>query len=372
MRTALALVLLLSGTAVAHPGHSHADEPAAPSRPPSDPLPATLAALAVAGLAAAVARRPRTVIGLTTLLAAGLGLPAGCESADPVPHPPSDPEPMRTLFDQFRADGTVARVEGDFLLIDSTSLPRHPLMVGITSWQQQVPVPQPYTGRNAWRLPLKPTVAARPVSARTGLFRGAVAVAVNGVPIFNALNNRGEDAHKAGELDEYGGHCGRGDDYHYHTAPVHLEAVVGKGRPIAYALDGFPVMGYADAGGKEPADLDECNGRFEADGRYRYYATRAYPYHVGGLRGTVTVRGDQVEPQPKDSPLRPAGEPLRGATVTAFERDDAKTAYTLRYTLRGKDGSVAYTETEPGVWRFVTTTPGGKTTTETFRRRGKR
>jgi hypothetical protein len=37
----------------------------------------------------------------------------------------------------------------------------------------------------------------------------------------------------AGELDEYGGHCGRADDYHYHIGPVHLEKIVGKGNPIS-------------------------------------------------------------------------------------------------------------------------------------------
>jgi hypothetical protein len=100
------------------------------------------------------------------------------------------------------------------------------------------------------------SAATTPISARTALYRGAIALAVNGVPIFNALNNRGEDAYLAGELDEYGGHCGRGDDYHYHIAPVHLEKVVGKGKPIAYALDGFPIYGFTDAD-----DLDAFNGR---------------------------------------------------------------------------------------------------------------
>ena len=54
-----------------------------------------------------------------------------------------------------------------------------------------------------------------------------------------ALNNRGDDALLAGELDDWGGHCGRADDYHYHIAPTHLQTVVGKKVPIAYALDGF-------------------------------------------------------------------------------------------------------------------------------------
>src|SRR5207237_4907440 len=78
-----------------------------------------------------------------------------------------------------------------YLYVASDGLPSHPMMKGIRNWQQQVPLPQPYTGDNAWRIPLKPALAAKPISARTSLYRGAIALAVNGVPIFNALNNRG-------------------------------------------------------------------------------------------------------------------------------------------------------------------------------------
>ena len=34
-------------------------------------------------------------------------------------------------------------------------------------------------------------IAKNPISAKTNLFRGAIALAVNGIAIFNALNNRG-------------------------------------------------------------------------------------------------------------------------------------------------------------------------------------
>ena len=66
---------------------------------------------------------------------------------------------------------------------------------------------------------------------------------MNGVPIFNAPNNRGEDAFLIGELDDWGGHAGRADDYHYHAAPLHLQEIVGDAAPIAYALDGYPIYG---------------------------------------------------------------------------------------------------------------------------------
>lgn len=270
-------------------------------------------------------------------------------------------------FEPFRGKLQL-RSDKDFLFVGSNGLPEHPMMIGITAWQQQVPLPQPYTGANAWRIPLEPRLAARPISAKTALFRGAIALAINGVPIFNALNNRQEDAYLAGELDEFGGHCGRGDDYHYHMAPVHLEKMAGKGNPIAYALDGFPIYGYTDAEGKEPRDLDAFNGRME-NGEYRYYSTRTYPYINGGMRGVVTVRGDQIEPQPRDSPMRPPGQPLRGAKIVDFIRDDEKKSYALRYELNGKTRSIDYTIRADNSATFVYTDGNGKSRTETYRRR---
>lgn len=260
------------------------------------------------------------------------------------------------------------RSTADYLYVGSDGFPDHPMMVGIKAWQQQVPLPQPYTKANSWRIPLRPKLAEKPISAKKALYSGAIALAVNGVPIFNALNNRGVDAFLAGELDEYGGHCGRGDDYHYHAAPVHLEKVVGKGNPIAYALDGFPIYGYTDSKGKEPQDLDEFNGRMEEDG-YRYYSTRTYPYINGGIRGEVFVRGDRIEPQPSDSPVRPAGSPLRGATITDFVRDEARKTYTVKYDLRGAENSVKYTINKDGSYTFTYQEASGKQTSETYRRR---
>jgi hypothetical protein len=38
-----------------------------------------------------------------------------------------------------------------------------------------------------------------------------------------------------------GGHSGKADDYHYHIAPLHLQALIGADKPIAYALDGYAI-----------------------------------------------------------------------------------------------------------------------------------
>jgi len=170
------------------------------------------------------------------------------------------------------------RWDDRFFFVESNGIPDHPLMIGITAWQQQVPIPQKYVGDNAWRIPFQPVPAKTPQSAKNNFLRGAIALAVNGVPIFNPLNNRGDDAYLFGELDEYGGHCGRADDYHYHLAPVHLEKTVGKAQPIAYALDGYPIYGYTEPDGSPVKDLDALNGHKDASGNYHYHATKQYPY----------------------------------------------------------------------------------------------
>jgi hypothetical protein len=218
------------------------------------------------------------------------------------------------------------------------------MMVGIKSWQQQIPTVQPYSGTNAWSIPIKPVLAANPISAKTHFLRGAIAIAVNGVPIFNALNNRGDDALLAGELDDWGGHCGRADDYHYHIAPMHLQSIVGKKAPIAYALDGFPIYGETEVDGKKVIGLDEFNGHFDAKKNYHYHGTKTYPYINGGFKGEVKEIEGQVDPQSLTKAFRPAGAPLRGAVITGLTRIDSN-SFDLKYQLNGSESHIKYTAT---------------------------
>ena len=269
-------------------------------------------------------------------------------------------------FDEFASTVKVF-ASGDYWQVESNGLPAHNMMVGITSWQQQVPLAMTYKGSNAWQLPKQPALADNPVSAKTSLFRGAIALAVNGVPIFNALNNRGEDAFLVGELDKWGGHCGRADDYHYHVAPLHLATIVGSAKPSAYALDGFAIYGSTEPDGSTMRKLDEYNGHVGTDGVYHYHGTTTYPYINGGMRGVIRgVVGDQVDPQPSAKPLRTAGAPLQGATITNFS--SPKTGqYALEYSQSGKTGLVEYTVSDTAV-AFTFTSPTGAVTTEKYTR----
>lgn len=263
-------------------------------------------------------------------------------------HPPEIPaspdgssgSPWAKIFAPF-APSVSTRADERFLYVSSTGFPDHPMMKGIRAWQQQIPIPQNYSGPNAWRLPLHPVAAAAPAMIQGRFLRGAIALAANGVPIFNPQNNRGEIALEIGELDEWGGHCGRADDYHYHVAPLHLQAKVGPGQPIAIALDGYPVYGPADPDGTKPRDLDACQGHQTPELGYHYHASDRYPYVLGGFRGEVTDRGGQVDPQPRAQPFRPAGEPLPGAEIIDFKKTGTD-SYELTYRLRGETWLLDY------------------------------
>jgi hypothetical protein len=258
-----------------------------------------------------------------------------------------------------------------YLYVGSDGLPDHPMMVGITAWQQQVPLPQDYYLGNAWSIPLHPVPAANGMSAKTNFFRGAIAVAANGIPIFNPIKNDGRtDTFLAGELDEYGGHCGRADDYHYHVAPWHLAERLGPSLPLGYALDGYPIYGLAESDGSTVNGLDSFHGHTSAAGEYHYHASRSYPYINGGFHGEVSIGGGQVEPQPSANPVRQAGEPLPGAKITGFTISADKKKYQLDYSQNGRKGSVNYEILPGGSVHFTFKNPDG-TTSESTSEKGK-
>jgi arylsulfatase A-like enzyme len=307
-------------------------------------------------------------------------------------------------------------------------------MVGITSWQQQVPLPVAYFASgtnpettaaslgygqpNYWRLPLVPTVAASPTliftpgSTNNNFQRGAVALASNGIAIFNPANNTGRVSYEIGELDYYGGHCGQADDYHYHIIPMHLSARFGgpltDDKPVAWALDGYPIYGYVEPDGSPRQALDSLGGHDIGNGwGYHYhavgtntvdsthpYGTPQSPYMMTSFRGTVVNFGGQVDGQPEITPIRQSGTggytavPVNGAVfnTNAYKNPVALTTdgsgnliedtsvgavaspdnYRLRATINGTDydecwqiNRTANPKTLTMTWRL----PGATTTT---------
>lgn len=273
-----------------------------------------------------------------------------------------------TIAEIFRPFAPKVKVRWDdkFFYVESDGFPNHPMMVGITAWQQQVSIPQKYYGNNAWRFPLQPIVAKMPLSAKDHFFRGAIAIAANGVPIFNPIKNDGRtDTFLAGELDKFGGHAGRSDDYHYHIAPLHLQEIVGNGKPLAYALDGYPIYGLTETDGSAVKNLDSFNGHTDANGNYHYHSTKNYPYINGGFHGEVVERDGQVDPQPRANGVRPATEPLRGAKITDFVQNNDG-SITLTYTVYGETHKIIYAVQKDGSYRFEFVDGNGKSQVENY------
>ncbi len=236
---------------------------------------------------------------------------------------------IEQITSYFSAFTNVSITSDDsYFYINSYSWPNHQMGIGITSWQEQVPIPQNYTGDNSWRIPLNPAMSDNPIDTSVNLFRGAIAIAINGIPIFNVLNNRGENSYEKGELDNWGGHFGRGDDYHYHLIPTHLEDLVGTDQPLGYALDGYPIYGFTDK------DLDLAFGRYDDNGNYRYHASENPPYYMPYVMGIVEMLDDGIEPQPSQNPVRPSDgfKPVKGASVTDFSQTDTN-AFSFEYTV---------------------------------------
>ena len=281
----------------------------------------------------------------------------------------TDPAFIETVFSSFKTL-VKTRYDDTYFYVESEGIPLHNMMLGITNWQQQVPIPQGYTGLNAWTIPLKPEFATTPLSLKTNFMKGAVAIAPNGIPIFNPLNNRGEDAYAIGELDQWGGHCGKADDYHYHIAPLHFEATSGK-NPIAMALDGFAIYGSKEPDGTTMQTLDAYHGHSIGTDVYHYHATTTYPYFIGSMRGkvtsdpTTTAPENQIIPQAKMTPIRPAGDPLKGASITNF-RSTGTNAYSLEYTVGSQKGYINYSWDAANKYTYTFVGTDGKSTTTTY------
>ena len=257
-----------------------------------------------------------------------------------------------------------SRSDNNYYYVESLGLPDHEMMLGITAWQQQVPIPQCYVGSNAWSIPINPTIAATPVPVNQNHFlRGAIALAVNGIPIFNPYTNTGVDAFLDGQLDQYGGHCGRADDYHYHIAPKLLYNKIPKTSPVAFALDGFAIYGDVEPDGSAQKSLDANHGHYGTDGVYHYHSSAAAPYMIGNMVGTVTEDATmQIIPQAAAKGVRPALTPLKGATITHCHPYPTGNGFKLTYTLGTDKDTVDYSWTSNGDYTYKFITAAGTTT----------
>lgn len=254
--------------------------------------------------------------------------------------------------------------DNNYFYVESKGIPStHTMMVGISNhgWQQQVPIPQCYIGNNSWSIPLNPVMATNPIPVDQNHFtRGAIAIAVNGVPIFNPYTNTGVDAYLDGQLDNYGGHSGRGDDYHYHIAPLHLYNQTSSTLPIAYGFDGYAVYGNLEPDGTPMVTLDNNHGH-NYNGDYHYHGTSSAPYMIAKFAGVVTEdQTNQLIPQAHATPVRTENwTPLNGALITACTPNISNNGYNLTYTVNGVSGYATNYSWNGTNYSFVYSSPTG-------------
>lgn len=151
--------------------------------------------------------------------------------------------------------------------------------------------PNPIAAQNLeFSIPAEPTIANQAGCLR----RGMIGFTVNGVTLYNALDDAGLDAAAHEVQDACGGHpSGRGQ-YHYHAGSPCIPNV-NENAVIGWAIDGYPIMGFVGEDGNSfsNAMLDECHGHEQniaIDGReysYAYRLTAEYPYTIGCYKGVI-------------------------------------------------------------------------------------
>jgi hypothetical protein len=284
---------------------------------------------------------------LLALLAAAAG--CGCSS-----DPGSDAFPSArcaAITSSVTAAGFGSAVtvacDATYAYLTSNTVPDHTMMTGITGTNDQVPVPAPGY--------VSPIVLAPARAATWTGIDAALAVAVNGVPIYDytsqgtgdpTVYDPAADTVATGELDLCNGHAGRGDDYHYHASPTCMIAAMANAGPSAilgWAFDGYPIYGATNPDGSAVGTLDVCNGKPDSTFGYRYHTSDTHPYILQCLVGTFdTAMAPRVPPLGGMGGGRPTGEKPPGGVTNLALVQAADGTRTMTYRHASQTYSIAY------------------------------
>ncbi|MBQ4862768.1 Ig-like domain-containing protein [Pseudoalteromonas sp. MMG013] len=239
----------------------------------------------------------------------------------------------------------------DHAYISSDTYPTHDLMNGITGTNEQIPVPATNYAAPIKLLPQR--------ASKLTTMDAALGVAVNGVPIYD-YSSAGEldvynydpskDTVVTGQLDNCGGHAGRGDDYHYHTAPTcMMNSIVGitDQTIIGWAYDGYPLYGHNNPDGSviSSGTLDVCNGQNDESFGYRYHTSIQPPYIFQCLVGEINTNIiPRVAPlSGPNSAIRANLTPPQGGVENLTHTISNTGSRTMSYTYNGQQYYVTYT-----------------------------
>lgn len=277
----------------------------------------------------------------------------------------------------FSSDVSVT-CDKDYAYVASSTYPDHEMMTGITGTNEQIPVPA-----EGYAAPIK----LNPKKAENfTTIDAAVGVAVNGVPIYD-YSSQGEldvdeydethDTLALGQLDNCGGHAGRGDDYHYHASPTCMIDTMknqGDDAIIGWGYDGYPLYGEKNPDGSDipSGTLDVCNGQADGNYGYRYQTSATPPYIIQCLVGEVdTQKLPRVAPLSGDSEgIRADLRPPQGGVENLIHTVSEDGGRTMRYQYLGEDYFTTYTPSSQGKgcydFQQKTISNGGKLESGTF------
>ncbi|XP_066289094.1 uncharacterized protein [Branchiostoma lanceolatum] len=194
---------------------------------------------------------------------------------------------------QFRTKGTLETNTGiaGWVAVEDTGRQLYVTSNGIPD-HRTGPFPGPGNPNAIQEQSFRLKVRKTPVYATTPgcLPMGPVALAINGVPMYNPQSAECEDAVINERFDSCHGHPDMPGRYHYHQNPIcaYVQEDDKASPLVGVAADGFPIYGPVDETGRTltSADLDECHGR-EVNGQYQYHITADYPYILSCFRGRV-------------------------------------------------------------------------------------
>ena len=148
-----------------------------------------------------------------------------------------------------------------------------------------------------------------------------------------------------------GRHCGRrADDYHYHIAPLHLQAQAGRGMPVAYAP--MVIRSMASRSRMARPWRTSTSATASEVAHMAIITMRRTSIRMSSAASTArSWRREQVDPQPRAQGVREALTALRGAKITAFE-STGKDSYKLSYDVNGDKRSVSYSIKADGTYPF--------------------
>lgn len=201
-----------------------------------------------------------------------------------------------------------ATCDGDTVTVTSNGIPDYPYV--------ETSPGDPVANNLVFTIPADPQIADEPTDIA---LLGAVAIAVDGVPIYGPTEGQGGDVLSLeGALNECGSHNGpTGFHYHLHETSdsavcMHTPEEAASGPQLfGFSLDGFPIYSGSDQYTSSweltneslfatdtwaahtfvegSGDLDQCNGLRDDAGYYAYYTTETFPYVLGCYSGVVDL-----------------------------------------------------------------------------------